>query len=217
MAIKTFDLITEAEARRLEPGSTVHLAAGGHVTPLAADTLRERRVVVVSDDRPPADAASLAPAYPVRRVAVGADHAGFDLKAVVTAFLRGRGLTVEDCGVHEKTVADYPDTAAAVARAVARGEADAGIAIDGAGLGSAIAANKVAGVRAAMCVTETLARYSREHNGANVLTLGASLLSTEEARAIVVRFLETPMREPRYVARLAKVAALEQPGSRTRG
>jgi ribose 5-phosphate isomerase B len=92
---------------------------------------------------------------------------------------------------------------------VARGEADAGIAIDGAGIGSAIAANKIDGIRAVMATTETVARYAREHNGANVLTLGASLLTADEARAIVVMFVTTPMREARYIRRLAKIRALE--------
>jgi ribose 5-phosphate isomerase B len=93
---------------------------------------------------------------------------------------------------------------------VARGEADAGIAIDGAGIGSAIAANKIDGIRAVMATTETIARYSREHNGANVLTLGASLVTADEARAIVVTFVTTPMREARYIRRLAKIQALER-------
>ena len=104
---------------------------------------------------------------------------------------------------------DYPDTAAAVAVQVARGEADAGIVIDGAGLGSCIAANKVAGVRAAMCTNETLARYARQHNGANVLALGSTLVSVAEAIAITGVFLDTPMREARYIRRLAKIRALE--------
>jgi ribose 5-phosphate isomerase B len=125
-------------------------------------------------------------------------------------WLRARGVAVEDVGVIEKTPADYPDIAAAVARRVARGEADAGIAIDGAGIGSAIAANKIAGIRAAMCTNETLARYSREHNAANVLTLGATLVSSEDAQRIVARFLESSMREPRYVARIEKIARLER-------
>jgi ribose 5-phosphate isomerase B len=107
---------------------------------------------------------------------------------------------------------DYPDVAAVVALAVARGEADGGIAIDGAGLGSCIAANKIAGVRAAMCTTPTLARYAREHNGANVLTLGATLLSTDAALAIVDTWLSTPMTEPRYIRRLAGIARLETGG-----
>jgi ribose 5-phosphate isomerase B len=97
---------------------------------------------------------------------------------------------------------------------VARGEADAAIVIDGAGLGSAIAANKVQGVRAAMCVNTTLARYARQHNGANVLALGATLLSGEEAVAIVETFIDTPMREARYIRRLAKIRDLERRGSR---
>jgi ribose 5-phosphate isomerase B len=105
---------------------------------------------------------------------------------------------------------DYPDTAASAALAVARGEADAAIVIDGAGLGSTIAANKVPGARAAMCLNETLARYARQHNGANVLALGATLVSKDEAIAIVNTFLDTPMREARYIRRLAKIRDLER-------
>jgi ribose 5-phosphate isomerase B len=96
-----------------------------------------------------------------------------------------------------------------VGRSVVRGEADAGIVIDGAGLGSAIAANKVRGVRAAMCSTPTLARYAREHNGANVLALGASLLTPAQAVEIVDIWLDTPTREPRYLRRLVKIRRLE--------
>jgi ribose 5-phosphate isomerase B len=213
METKRFDIITEADARVLEPGSTVRLAARGHITPLAADTLRQRRVTVIGEDlhaTPPGFA--LVPAAEIRRIALGSDHTGFDLKRHLLAWLRGRGLQVQDAGTLEKTPVDYPDVAAAVAVAVARGEADAGIVIDGAGLGSAIAANKVRGIRAAMCLNETLARYSREHNGANVLTLGATLVTPAEAESIVLRFLETPMREPRYIARLEKIARLEAPG-----
>jgi ribose 5-phosphate isomerase B len=97
-----------------------------------------------------------------------------------------------------------------VARLVSRREADAGIMIDGAGLGSAIAANKVDGIRAAMCNETLLARYAREHNGANVLTIGATLVNIETARAIVRTFLTTPMREPRYIRRLGKIRNLER-------
>jgi len=105
---------------------------------------------------------------------------------------------------------DYPDTAASAAVAVARGEADAAIVIDGAGLGSTIAANKVPGARAAMCLNETLARYARQHNGANVLALGATLVTKEQAFSIVDTFLDTPMREARYIRRLAKIRDLER-------
>src|SRR4029079_7596162 len=120
------------------------------------------------------------------------------------------GLAVQDLGTDGSDPVDYPDVAAAVARAVARGEADAGIVIDGAGIGSAIAANKIAGIRAVMATDETIARYSREHNGANVLTLGATLVSAEQARTIVTTWLTTPMREPRYIKRLAKIRDLER-------
>jgi ribose 5-phosphate isomerase B len=116
---------------------------------------------------------------------------------------------VNDLGVDGSDPVDYPDVAALVARMVARREADGGIVIDGAGIGSAIAANKVPGIRAAMATTETIARYSREHNGANVLTLGAALVSPDEARVIVSAWLTTPMKEPRYIRRLVKIRALE--------
>jgi ribose 5-phosphate isomerase B len=209
MPPKRFDIITEADARLLEPGSSVLLAPRGHVTPLAADTLRARRVTVIADDPGPA-AADLVPPADIRRLAIACDHSGVALKRALVSGARGRGLAVDDLGVEDATPVDYPDVAARVARAVASHDADAGIVIDGAGLGSAIAANKVAGVRAAMCVNETLARYAREHNGANVLTLGATLLSADEATRIATRFIETPMREARYIARLAKIARLER-------
>jgi ribose 5-phosphate isomerase B len=208
--MQKFDLITEADARVLPQGETVMLARGGHVTPLAADTLKERRITVVHEGRVSSDEASLAPRADIRSIAIASDHTGVALRRALVAFLRGRGLAVQDLGTDGSDPVDYPDVAASVARLVARGEADAGIVIDGAGIGSAIAANKVAGIRAVMCTTETIARYSREHNGANVLTLGATLVSTDEARAIVTTWLETPMREPRYIRRLAKIRDLEQ-------
>ena len=207
--MRTFTIITEADARVLERGSTVTLAPGGHITPLAHDTLRERRVTVVSSVVDP-EAASFAPVADVRRVAVGGDHTSVALKNRVRDTLRSRGLAVADVGTDTTDAVDYPDIAAQVARLVARKEADAGIVIDGAGLGSAIAANKIHGIRAAMCSTKTLARYAREHNGANVLTLGSTLLSAEEALGIVDTFLGTPTTEPRYLRRLAKIHRLER-------
>jgi len=202
-------MITEADARVIEYGATVALIAGGHITPLAADTLKTRRVSVVRESGG-GDEASLAPRSDIRTVAIAGDHTSVNLKAAIVAHLRGRGLAVHDLGTNSSEPVDYPDTAAAVALHVARGEADAGVAIDAAGLGSTIAANKIAGVRAAMCVDRTLARYAREHNGANVLALGSSLLTTPDALDIVDTFLGTPMREPRYIRRLAKVRDLER-------
>src|SRR5215831_18224801 len=208
--MKRFDIITESDARVLPYGEPVMLARGGHVTPLAQDTLRERRIAVVLEGRASADEASLAPRADVRTVAIASDHTGVTLRQILVAFLRGRGLAVQDLGTDGPEPVDYPDVAASVADAVARGEADAGIVIDGAGIGSAMAANKVKGIRAVMATTETIARYSREHNGANVLTLGATLVTPDEAKAIVTTWLTTAMREPRYIARLAKIRAIEE-------
>jgi ribose 5-phosphate isomerase B len=207
--MQRFQMITEADARVIEYGTTVTLVAGGHVTPLAADTLKARRVSVVRESGD-GDEAGLAPPADIRRVAIGGDHTSVALKAAIVAHLRGRGLAVDDLGTNTSEAVDYPDTAGAVALQVARGEADAGIAIDGAGLGSTIAANKLRGVRAANCTDRTLARYAREHNGANVLALGSTLMSTAGALEIVDVFLGTPMREARYIRRLAKVRELER-------
>jgi ribose 5-phosphate isomerase B len=208
--MKTFTIITEADARVLQRGETVMLARGGHVTPLAQDTLSDRRITVLREGSASPDATALVPAADVRRIAIASDHTGLALRRNLAGFLRGRGIAVADLGTETTEPVDYPDIAAAVAIAVADGEADAGIVIDGAGIGSAIAANKIDGVRAVMATTETIARYSREHNGANVLTLGASLVGAEEARRIVVTWLTTPMREPRYIRRLAKIRDLER-------
>jgi ribose 5-phosphate isomerase B len=211
--MKKFEIITETDARVLPPGDTVMLARRGHITPLAQDTLRDRRITVVHEGMASADEVLLAPKADVRTVALASDHAGAALRRGLAAFLRGRGLTVLDLGADGAEPSDYPDVAASVADAVVRREADAGIVIDGAGIGSAIAANKVDGIRAAMATSETIARYSREHNGTNVLTLGATLVSQEEARVIVTTWLTTPMREPRYIRRLAKIRDLERRGS----
>jgi ribose 5-phosphate isomerase B len=207
--VKRFEIVTEADARLLDPGSTIALAAGGHITPLALDTLRSRRIAVVRDGPDP-DLSALAPAARISRVAVAGDHTSLALKAAVLGHLRGRGLSAEDLGTHTPDMVDYPTTAALAARRVSNRDADAGIVIDGSGIGSSIAANKITGVRAAMCPTPKLARYGREHNGINVLGLGSATLSQDEALAIVDAFLDTPMSEPRYIRRLALISELER-------
>ncbi len=207
---RVFEIITETDARQIERGATVELAKGGHVTPLAADTLRERRVTVVpAGSVDPAIPADLAPKADIRRVAIASDHTGGALRKAIVQHLRGRAFDVNDLGVDNVASVDYPDTAALVGKAVARGEADAGILIDGAGIGSAIAANKIRGIRAVMATDETIARYSRQHNGANVLTLGSSLLQPDAALRIIDVWLSTPMTEARYLRRLVKVRRLE--------
>lgn len=207
---RVFQIITETDARQIERGTTVELEKGGHVTPLAADTLRERRVTVVpAGTVDPAIPDDLAPKAEVRRVAIAGDHTSGPLRMAIVRHLRGRAIEVNDLGVDGVASVDYPDTAASVAKAVARGEADAGIVIDGAGIGSAIAANKVRGIRAVMATDETIARYSRQHNGANVLTLGSSLLQIDAALRIIDVWLTTPMTEARYIRRLLKIRRLE--------
>lgn len=209
--LKRFEIITEADARLLDIGATVELAAGGQVTPLAKDTLAARRITVIpAGSADPALPADLVPVADIRRVAIGNDHTGIAMKTALVQHLRGRGLAVNDIGTNTKDAVDYPDIAGLVAKMVARGEADAGIVIDGAGIGSAIAANKVRGIRAAMCTDETIARYSREHNGANVITIGSTLLPGPEAAIrIVDMWLGTPMKEARYIRRLLKIRRME--------
>jgi ribose 5-phosphate isomerase B len=208
--MKTFDIITEADARVLVRGETVKLSPRGHVTPLAADTLKERRITVLRDGQASPDDLSLAPSAEIRTMAIASDHTGIALRRALLAFLRGQGLAVHDLGTDTSEPVDYPDIARSVAERVALGDVDAGVVIDGAGIGSAMAANKIKGVRAVMATTEQIARYSREHNGANVLALGATLVSEEQARAILHAWLTTAMREPRYIRRLAKIRDIEQ-------
>jgi ribose 5-phosphate isomerase B len=208
--IRRFDIITEADARQIEVGATVELAKGGHVTPLAQDTLRERRVTVVpAGSVDPAIPPDLAPRSDIRRVAIGSDHTGVSMRKAIVQHLRGKGLAVNDLVVDGTAPVDYPDVAARVALSVARGEADAGIVIDGAGIGSAIAANKIRGIRAAMITDETIARYAREHNGTNVMTLGSTLLQPDVAVRLVDIWLGTAMTEARYIRRLMKIRRLE--------
>ena len=144
------------------------------------------------------------------RVAIGSDHAGFRLKAVVAKHLVGAGHQVDDLGTDSEEPVDYPPFCAAVGRAVVRGNADAGIVIGGSGQGEQIAANKVHGVRAALCNDLYTARLSRLHNDANVCSLGARILGDELALVIVDLFLATQFEGGRHVARLEQVAAIER-------
>ena len=144
------------------------------------------------------------------RVAIGSDHAGFRLKAVVAKHLVEAGHRVDDLGTDSMEPVDYPPFCAAVGRAVVRGDAEAGVVIGGSGQGEQIAANKVHGVRAALCCDEYTARLARQHNDANVCALGARILGDELALAIVDLFLATRFEGGRHVARLAQVATIER-------
>ena len=143
-------------------------------------------------------------------IAVGADHGGVALKDAIAARLRDLGHTVRDLGTSGTDAVDYPDFAIAVARAVASREAALGIMVDGAGIGSAMAANKIAGVRAALCYDVTTATNAREHNNANMLTLGGGLIGTRLALNIVETFLATPFAGGRHQARVQKIDALDE-------
>jgi len=148
-------------------------------------------------------------------IAIGADHGGFALKEQIRRALAEQGHRVLDCGTDGEASVDYPDFALAVARLVADGTCAAGIVVDGAGIGSCMAANKVPGVRAALCYDLSTARNSREHNHANVLTLGARLIGTGLALDIVAAWLATPWGPGRHAARVAKITDIERHYLRT--
>lgn len=204
-------IVTEADVRMLPEGSEVYAARGAIVTPLARETIAARRLrLVFQDDEEAARLEAGVPRERPKRLAVGADHAGFEVKVKLVPLLRSRGYEVADLGTHSAEPVDYPDIALAVAESVARGQSDAGILLDGAGIGSAIAADKVPGVRAAMCYDVATARNSREHNGANVLALGARSVPFEEIIEIVSAWLDAAITEARHLRRVAKIREIER-------
>ena len=144
------------------------------------------------------------------KVAIGSDHAGFDLKEEIKSFLLSEGHDVSDFGTNSSEPVDYPRFCAAVARAVSAGEADRGIVLGGSGQGEQIAANKVHGIRAALCHDQYLARLSREHNDANVLAMGARVVAPAYAHEIVSVWLATPFEGGRHVPRIEQIAAIER-------
>jgi ribose 5-phosphate isomerase B len=145
-----------------------------------------------------------------RRIAIAADHGGYSMKEDLKPFLQKQGYQVDDCGTHSSESVDYPDFAYAVAIKVSTGEAWRGIIIDGAGIGSCMVANKVHGVRAAMCYDHATALNSREHNNANVLTLGAGMIDKKLARQIVMTWLNTKFGGGRHARRVDKIMDIEK-------
>lgn len=196
-------VITEDDVRTLPEGARLRVAEGARLTPLAADIVRERRVELVRRAPRRGNRAE-------KIVAVGADHGGFPMKEELKKLLAELGHRVRDFGTNSTDAVDYPDFAHAVARAVSEGEADLGIVIDGAGVGSAMTANKVPGVRAAACYSVKVAVNSREHNDANVLTLGSGTIDTQQMRDIVTAWLSTEITEDRHKRRVAKIEAVER-------
>lgn len=193
-------VITELDLRNLQAGDTLRVDETARLTPLAEDVVRERGIKL--------ERARRRIAANRRRIALGADHGGFEMKEALKRVLADLGHEYQDFGCYSTDAVDYPDFAHLVARAVASSTCSLGIMIDGAGIGSCMAANKVPGVRAAMCYDEATARNSREHNGANVLTLGGKMISVDQMKKIVTVWLATELTEDRHRRRVAKIDAI---------
>src|SRR6185436_2948414 len=196
-------VITEDDVRGLERGAVLRIAETARLTPLAADLINERGIEVVRW-------VSRSGSKQHKSIAVGADHGGYPMKEELIKFLTNPGHRVYDFVTNSDSAVHYPDPAHAVARAVDDGSAEVGIMIDGAGVGSAMTANKVPGVRAAACYSAEVARNSREHNGANVLTLGSKTITNDQMREIVGAWLSTDLTEDRHRKRVGKIDAIER-------
>jgi len=196
-------IITEDDVKDLADGAVLRIGENARLTPLAADIVSQKRIEIVRRASRRGSKAS-------RLIAVGADHGGFKMKEELKTLLTSLGHQVHDFGTNSEEPVDYPDLAYAVARSVSEGASELGIVIDGAGVGSAMTANKVPGVRAAACYSVAVARNSREHNGANVLSLGSKTISSAEMREIVQAWLATEISEERHLKRVGKIEAIER-------
>lgn len=196
-------LITEDDLRGLAPGSRLRVAENVKFTSLAQDIVNERNIQLIRKE-------SRKNTSKIRSAAIGSDHGGFKLKEQVKGFLSDMGIHIRDFGTDSEDAVDYPDFAHAVAKSVSGHQVDIGIIIDGAGIGSAMTANKVPNVRAAACYSVVLAKNSREHNGANVLTLGAGQNTFEEVKQIVEAFISTDISEERHKKRVGKIDNIER-------
>jgi ribose 5-phosphate isomerase B len=195
-------IIDENAVNAVPEGGTLALPAGAIITPLAQSTALARHVKLVPASEAPHVSGD-------RTIAIGADHGGYTMKEMLKADLQGK-FTVVDCGTNGTESVDYPDFALAVAQMVSSGRAWRGIMIDGAGIGSCMVANKVPGVRAALCYDNATAVNSREHNDANVLTLGAGLIGSALAKQIVETWLKTDFGGGRHAKRVDKIIAIEK-------
>lgn len=182
-------------------GGRLEIPPGAIITPLARSRAMERRVELVMDVVPAAPEAGV--------VALGADHGGYPMKEMLKVHLQARYVVV-DCGTNSSASVDYPDFALAVAQMVSSGRAWRGIVVDGAGIGSCMVANKVPGVRAALCYDQASASNSREHNDANVLTLGAGLIGESLAKQIADTWLATDFGGGRHARRVNKIMDIER-------
>ena len=191
-------VLTAGDLEAVEPHTTVIVPVGAIVSPLVHDVVAAKKLRLRFENeggRP--------------SVALASDHGGFRLKEALKGFLMEWGHPFFDFGTHSEDVVDYPEFAHKAAKAVAEGHYELGIIVDGAGIGSCMAANKVPGIRAAMCYDAASARNSREHNFANVLTLGGKMISVEQAREIVRTWLETPWGAERHARRVRLIREIE--------
>ncbi|MGD8813872.1 MAG: ribose 5-phosphate isomerase B [Anaerolineales bacterium] len=227
----TRPLITEKEINPLPFGGQYEIPPGALVTPLARQVAMDRKITLVESQTStpvsileartsgiaaptlnPSPTALAPTTTPGAKgvVALAADHGGFELKETLKTFLAQQGYSVTDCGTDSPDSVDYPDYAFAAAQLVSQGRAWRAIIIDGAGIGSCMTANKVPGVRAAMCYDQATAINSREHNDANVLTLGAGMIGTNLAQQIVKVWLETAFGGGRHARRVDKITGIEK-------
>jgi ribose 5-phosphate isomerase B len=209
-------LVTAEDIHAVPVDGRYSVPDGALVTPLARQAAMERRVHLTA---PSDESIETETSQPANRnaVAVGADHGGYLLKDRLKSTVADLGYEVIDCGTDGPDPVDYPDIALAVARHVAGGTAWRGIVVDGAGIGSCMAANKVPGVRAALCYDEATAVNSREHNHANVLTLGAGMIGDNLARRIVTTWLQTGEGGDRHRRRVDKITEIERRFARADG
>lgn len=197
-------IVTGEDVQALPEGALLDLPEGALLTDIAREWIEKKKIRVVTAPK------ETGPPRKKARVALGSDHAGFEMKQALGEVLTGMGVSFIDFGTHHEGPVDYPDFAHAVALGVALGQAELGIVVDGAGIGSAIAANKVPGIRAAACHDVPTAKNAREHNDANVLTLGARLISKETMARVVETFLTAGIEEERHRARVRKIMDIER-------
>ncbi len=226
-------LITEKDVEAVPPGGELHFPAGAIVTPRAREAAMERKIALSPEPGPSLrpglrraqsrrsvqatmlrtgsiSTLSGAPNPGSKVIALGADHGGFAMKETLKAYLQELGYAIKDCGAFSSQSVDYPDFAYAVAKLVSEGQAWRGIMIDGAGIGSCMAANKVPGVRASLCYDLSTAVNAREHNDANVLTLGGHLIAEGLAKQIVKTWLDTKFAGGRHERRVNKIMGIEK-------